>query len=196
MRLVDFVYHSTLGLKVIKKKRSTRPGGNPVANIKSISHRCYLREVAFEWELTKETIYLPLGCLQGGPVPGNIPGNRMPKPGHPGCLVRKTYTRDPKLEAECPKPEIQDPETHRSGGLVRKSHTRKSKSETRDPEPEPQLVPDDSSCLVRKSFIRNPKSETPKPNRISSPAACLVRNPETRNPKPETRDPEPETPNP
>ena len=23
------------------------------------------REVAFEWELTKETIYLPLGCLQG-----------------------------------------------------------------------------------------------------------------------------------
>ena len=31
-----------------------------------ISHRCYLREVACEWELTKETIYLPLGCLQGG----------------------------------------------------------------------------------------------------------------------------------
>ena len=23
-------------------------------------------EVAFEWELTKETINLPLGCLQGG----------------------------------------------------------------------------------------------------------------------------------
>ena len=22
--------------------------------------------MAFEWELTKETIYLPLGCLQGG----------------------------------------------------------------------------------------------------------------------------------
>ena len=38
------------------------PGGNPGANIKKISHR----EVAFEWELTKETIYLPLGCLQGG----------------------------------------------------------------------------------------------------------------------------------
>ena len=42
---------------------------NPGANLKSISHRCYIREVAFEWELTKETIYLPLDCLQGGPEP-------------------------------------------------------------------------------------------------------------------------------
>ena len=42
------------------------PAGNLGANLKSISHRCYLREVAFEWELTKETIKLPLGCLQGG----------------------------------------------------------------------------------------------------------------------------------
>ena len=42
------------------------PGGNPGANLESISLRCYLREVAFEWELTKEAIYLPLGCLQGG----------------------------------------------------------------------------------------------------------------------------------
>ena len=42
------------------------PGGNPGANFKSISHRCHLREVAIEWELTKETIHLPLGCLQGG----------------------------------------------------------------------------------------------------------------------------------
>ena len=41
------------------------PGGNSGANLKSISHKCHLREVAFEWELTKETIYLPLGCLQG-----------------------------------------------------------------------------------------------------------------------------------
>ena len=38
----------------------------PPANLQSISHRCYLREIAFEWELTKETMYLPLGCLQGG----------------------------------------------------------------------------------------------------------------------------------
>ena len=42
------------------------PGGNQEANFKSTPHRCYLREVAFEWELTKKNIYLPLGCLQGG----------------------------------------------------------------------------------------------------------------------------------
>ena len=42
------------------------PGGNPGTNLKSISHRYFLREVAFEWELTSETIYLPQGCLQGG----------------------------------------------------------------------------------------------------------------------------------
>ena len=34
------------------------------ANRKSISHRCHLFEVAFVWELTEETIHLPLGCLQ------------------------------------------------------------------------------------------------------------------------------------
>ena len=34
--------------------------------VESISHTCYLQEVAFEWKLTKETIYLPRGCLQGG----------------------------------------------------------------------------------------------------------------------------------
>ena len=48
--------------------RPTLPEGNPGANLKSISHRCYLREVAFEWKLAEETIYLPLGCLQGGPL--------------------------------------------------------------------------------------------------------------------------------
>ena len=37
----------------------THPGGNPGANSGSMSHRYHLREVAFEWELTKETIYLP-----------------------------------------------------------------------------------------------------------------------------------------
>jgi len=44
----------------------THPGGNPGANFKSISHRCHLFEDACVWELTKETIDLPLGCLQGG----------------------------------------------------------------------------------------------------------------------------------
>ena len=44
-----------------------RPGGNPRVNLESTSHRCFLREVAFEWEVTnKETIHLPLGCLQDG----------------------------------------------------------------------------------------------------------------------------------
>jgi len=42
------------------------PGGNLGANLKSISHRCHPILVAFVWELTKETIHLPLGCLQGG----------------------------------------------------------------------------------------------------------------------------------
>jgi len=38
------------------------PGGNPGANLKSISHRYYVFEVAFVWELTKEIIDLHLGC--------------------------------------------------------------------------------------------------------------------------------------
>ena len=38
-------------------------GGNPGANLKSISHRCYPILVAFVRELAKETIDLPLGCL-------------------------------------------------------------------------------------------------------------------------------------
>ena len=47
----------------------THPGVELRENLESISHRCYLREVAFVWELTKETIFLPPGCLQGG-LPG------------------------------------------------------------------------------------------------------------------------------
>ena len=42
------------------------PGVELRANLKSISRRCYPREEAFEQELTQGTIYLPLGCLQGG----------------------------------------------------------------------------------------------------------------------------------
>ena len=33
--------------------------------MKSISHRCHPILVAIVWRLTKETIDLPLGCLQG-----------------------------------------------------------------------------------------------------------------------------------
>ena len=59
---------------------SQHPGGNPGANLKSTSHRCHPILVAFVWELTEETIDLPLGCLQGGfacpcflPTPSNPP---------------------------------------------------------------------------------------------------------------------------
>jgi len=40
-----------------------------VVNLKSISHRCHPILVAFVRELTKETINLPLGFLQGGTTP-------------------------------------------------------------------------------------------------------------------------------
>jgi len=42
------------------------PGVELGENLKSISHRCHLFKVAFVWELTKETIHLSLGSLQGG----------------------------------------------------------------------------------------------------------------------------------
>ena len=44
----------------------SHPGGNPGTNLKPISHRCHPILVAFVWELTQETVNLPLGCLQGG----------------------------------------------------------------------------------------------------------------------------------
>ena len=47
---------------------ANQPGVELRANLKSISHRCHLVEVAFVGELTKETIHLPLVCLQGGTV--------------------------------------------------------------------------------------------------------------------------------
>jgi len=53
------------------------PAGNPGANLKSISHRCYLREVAFEWDLTQETIFLPLGCLQDSTGKLNGPSEKL-----------------------------------------------------------------------------------------------------------------------
>ena len=47
-------------------RRSCHPGVNPGANFNSIPHKCHLFEVALVWDLTQETICLPLGCLQGG----------------------------------------------------------------------------------------------------------------------------------
>ena len=54
------------GAEVPAPCEAPHPGGNPGANLKSISHRCHPILVAFVWELTEETIHLPLGCLQGG----------------------------------------------------------------------------------------------------------------------------------
>ena len=41
------------------------PGVELRGNFVSISHRCHLFEVEFVWEMTDETIYLPLYCLRG-----------------------------------------------------------------------------------------------------------------------------------
>ena len=49
--------------------RSHDPGGNPEANLKSISHRCNPVLVECVWELTRETINLHPGCLHGGEPP-------------------------------------------------------------------------------------------------------------------------------
>ena len=56
------------GLHLGWERFSRHPGGNPGANLKPISHRCHPILVAFVWELTEETIDLPLGCLQGGVI--------------------------------------------------------------------------------------------------------------------------------
>ena len=42
------------------------PGVELRANLKLISHRCYLFDVAFVWELTIKIIVLPLSCIQSG----------------------------------------------------------------------------------------------------------------------------------
>ena len=66
-------YTSTLTSLISPHKPQTlqqaHPGGNTGGNIKSISHRCNPVLVAFVWELTEETVDLPLGCLQGGVAP-------------------------------------------------------------------------------------------------------------------------------
>ena len=41
------------------------PGVELRANLESISHRGLFFEVAFVWDLTEETMHLPLSCLQG-----------------------------------------------------------------------------------------------------------------------------------
>ena len=64
--------------------------GNPRANLRSTSYRYSLREVAFEWELTNETIYLPLDCLQGGLADDMEDTQPTEDPGWASCDARRT----------------------------------------------------------------------------------------------------------
>ena len=65
--------HTTLATGMGGMAEGGHPGGNPEGNLKSISHTCHPILVAFAWELSKETIHLPLGCLQGGCMGGESP---------------------------------------------------------------------------------------------------------------------------
>ena len=57
-----------------KPRRETHhPGGNPGVNRESISHRRHPILVAFLWDLTKETIDLPLGSPRGRKGEPEIP---------------------------------------------------------------------------------------------------------------------------
>ena len=57
-----------------KPRRETHhPGGNPGVNRESISHRRHPILVAFLWDLTKETINLPLGSPRGRKGEPEIP---------------------------------------------------------------------------------------------------------------------------
>ena len=56
------------------RRRRNHPKVGLRENLRSISHRCHLFGVAFVWELTEETIHLPLSCLQGGACYGSMVG--------------------------------------------------------------------------------------------------------------------------
>ena len=89
--------------------QKTHLEGNPGANLKSTSHRCYLLEVAFVWELTKETIVLPLGCLLGGyvyitPVPGRARAPcAMSRAGFDHCVQSLRSDCVKSLRSDCVK---------------------------------------------------------------------------------------------
>ena len=61
--LIDVECEGSSAALVLKLAPGHHPGVELRENFKSISHRCHLFEVAFVWELTKETICLLLGCL-------------------------------------------------------------------------------------------------------------------------------------
>ena len=45
----------------------------------------YLFEVAFVWELTKETVHLPVGCLQGGFCTIDLKPSTLSRPRNKSC---------------------------------------------------------------------------------------------------------------
>jgi len=75
------------------------PGGNPEANLKSISHRCHPILVACVWELTRETIHLPLGCLLGGEH------SLRPSPHHPDPCGHQPSTQTRSLQFSIAQPD-------------------------------------------------------------------------------------------
>ena len=87
------------------------PGGNPGADLKSISHRSYLWEVEFERELIKETIYLSQG----------------------GVLNRDRAAQDKRRTSASPQKEERRPTSS--------PERRRSKSpEAREVNPQPQTL--------------------------------------------------------
>jgi len=52
---------ASIPARLLEDAEQNHPGGNPGANLKSISHRCPPDSGGILWELTTETIQLPLG---------------------------------------------------------------------------------------------------------------------------------------
>ena len=74
-------------------KLAAHPGVELRANLKSISHKCHLFEVSFIWELTKDTVHLPLGCLKGGSPPRNSSPSRHCRSVRAGCRANMAHIR-------------------------------------------------------------------------------------------------------
>ena len=71
---------------------SRPPGVELRAHLKSISNSCHFFEVLFVWELTQETVHLPLGCLQGGSWKSDEP-ERLIALVQPGQQFHKSIIR-------------------------------------------------------------------------------------------------------
>jgi len=94
----------TLAAAGLSPLSPTHSGGNPGANLKSISHICHPILVAFVWALTKETIDLPLGCLQGGSASGRllVDPQRERREGAPGGRSGATAPTGAHSRRTCP----------------------------------------------------------------------------------------------